>query len=72
MVTDTSNFRAKMDKCYHKKCDGMKLIDKRDMEFLRRNINAVIGATLELSEIGRFVMVVCVFVCYRVVYGVVR
>ena len=70
MVTDTSNFRAKMDKCYHKKCDGMRLIDKRDMEFLRRNINAVIGATLELSEIGRFVMVVCV--CYGMVYGVVR
>ena len=50
MVTDTSNFRAKMDKCYHRKCDNMRLIDKADLEFLRRNINAVIGATLELSD----------------------
>ncbi len=61
MVTDTSNFRAKMDKCYHRKCDSMRLIDRNDLEFLRRNINAVIGATLELSQIGRlgcFVMVI--------------
>ncbi|CAB3989821.1 Hypothetical predicted protein [Paramuricea clavata] len=53
MVTDTSNFRAKMDKCYHKRCDGMRLIDRNDLEFLKRNTDAVIGATLELSEIGR-------------------
>ena len=57
MITDTSNFRAKMDKCYHKKCDGMKLIDKNDLEFLRRNINVVIGATLELSVIGKWVCI---------------
>ena len=43
-----------MDKCYHRKCDNMRLIDKADLEFLRRNINAVIGATLELGGMGRF------------------
>ena len=53
MVTDTSNFRAKMDKCYHKRCDSMRLIGRNDLEFLKRNTDAVIGATLELSEIGR-------------------
>jgi hypothetical protein len=57
MVTDTSNFRAKMDKCYHKRCDSMRLIDRNDLEFLKRNTDAVIGAALELSEIGRCGMV---------------
>ena len=54
MVTDTSNFRGIMERCYHSKCDSMRLIDKNDLEFLRRNINAVIGTTIELSEAGRF------------------
>ena len=54
MVTDTSNFRAKMDRCYHRRCDSMRLIDEADLEFLRRNINAVIAATVELSDMGKF------------------
>lgn len=54
MLTDTSNFRRIMDKCYHRKCDSMKRIKKNDLEFLRRNINAVIQTTLELSKAGIF------------------
>ena len=52
MITDTSNFRAPMDKCYHKRCDSMRLIDKKDLQFLRRNINAVISTAIDLGEIG--------------------
>ncbi|XP_028399861.1 uncharacterized protein LOC114523199 [Dendronephthya gigantea] len=50
MVTDTSNFRGDMAKCYHRRCDSMKHIDWSDLEFLRRNTDAVIKATLELGE----------------------
>ena len=48
----------------------MRLIDRNDLEFLRRNINAVIGATLELSQMGRlgcFVMVIYNKVWYGMV-----
>lgn len=54
MLTDTSNFRGSMARCYHRKCDSMRLVDKKDLRFLRRNINAVIGTILELSDLGRF------------------
>ena len=54
MLTDTSEYRRNMDKCYHKRCDNMKQIKENDLEFLRRNVNAVIQTTLELSETGKF------------------
>lgn len=55
MVTDTSNFRGNMRKCYHRRCDSMKQIDWNDLEFLRRNADAVIKATVELSQRGELI-----------------
>ena len=44
-----------METCYHTPCDDMQAVDDDDLEFLKRTVNAVIQATLELSEAGKFI-----------------
>ena len=52
VLTDTTNFRGYMQRCYHKECDDLSHVKEDNLEFLRKSINAVIKTVLDLSEIS--------------------